>query len=321
MDRFLARTIAAFAMLLVFTASAAKACSCGPPPAVLDEWAMADVVFEGTVLGRHNPLSSHPSRIRSSAEPVEYRFRVTRIWKGTLSDTTAVWSAAMSASCGYPFQVGQSYLVYSESHESQLRAGACGNTKPLDQAADDQRALAILGDPARLAIQEAKLADIALDGIRQGHGEHRLAEILTLTKLRTQRPRVLPFLDSLWSHGSEGARVDAFRAFAAWESDTMGLAQRSLAALADSSEGLVEEAILCIDELPSGAALRCAVAPALGDVACRPWGNWVPNGVLSILETIGPCARAAIRGLECLKRSSPSGEIRERAAKLIEKLR
>lgn len=71
--------------------------------------------------------------------------RVKRLWKGEPKKTIEVHTAGSSAACGYPFKMGETYLVYAVSDEADpMRVSLCSRTAPVDQAKDD---LSFLGKP------------------------------------------------------------------------------------------------------------------------------------------------------------------------------
>lgn len=109
---------------LLLAVPEAKACECPQKPssdkAALKE---ADRVFSGTV------LSSTPSA--DGTEQV-HRFEVSRLYKGDLQRVTEVVSKG-GKSCGFPFEPGKSYLVFSTGH-SPMTATTCDGTRVLAQA-------------------------------------------------------------------------------------------------------------------------------------------------------------------------------------------
>lgn len=58
-----------------------------------------------------------------------------RLFKG--AGATVVRTAIFETSCGYSFQVGQSYLIWAADNAGQLSTGLCSLTKPLAQAEAD----------------------------------------------------------------------------------------------------------------------------------------------------------------------------------------
>lgn len=117
-----------------------QACSCAgplPPNQALQE---ASSVFTGTVV---------------SIDSVEFSFdtwtvlqhRVTlnvgQSWKGVDSTTVFVYTATNSAACGYYFEPGQEYLVYTYlwAELGEQSTGICTRTRHIQNAADDFTAL------------------------------------------------------------------------------------------------------------------------------------------------------------------------------------
>ncbi|MDJ0706309.1 MAG: hypothetical protein QNJ46_23810 [Leptolyngbyaceae cyanobacterium MO_188.B28] len=113
----------------------AYGCSCLPPGPPLSELDQAMAVFAGEV-----------SAIKQTTRGFEISFNVTEVWKGDLTSTLVISTGPHSAACGYPFEIGQDYLVYAYGRDStRLAASLCSRTAPLSNAADD---LVELGDGA-----------------------------------------------------------------------------------------------------------------------------------------------------------------------------
>lgn len=105
--------------------SPAQACSCAYPPDAAD-LRFVDTVFSGTV------VEAAPWDGRgSSATLIPVKVSVDHVWIGDVEPTTTVRTAASGASCGYTFNVGTRYLVYSQRGE----ASYCSPTQPYSPAA------------------------------------------------------------------------------------------------------------------------------------------------------------------------------------------
>lgn len=125
----------------------ASACSCAAPAGVSPqelvrkELLYSDAVFAGEVVGIDGPPIS-----LSSAAPVTVTFRVSEAWKGAARETVDVRTAVSDASCGYPFDEKESYLVFASEGTMYdgrgLEVGLCGSTRPLSAAG---KTLAVLG--------------------------------------------------------------------------------------------------------------------------------------------------------------------------------
>lgn len=109
----------------------AYACSCVRPPAPNQALANAAVVFSGRV--------TNIERVKGR---LNVTFRVDKHWKGTPGQSLTVQTSATTATCGYPFKVGQTYLVYADRRQGGLQTNQCSRTTLLSQAAED---LSVLG--------------------------------------------------------------------------------------------------------------------------------------------------------------------------------
>jgi hypothetical protein len=123
---------------LTLDGSSAIACSCmriSPAHA----FAGSEQVFAGEMIARGRPAGfvAKPG-VFSSADPVEYAFVVTHVWKGAIAETLRVRSAESSASCGYDFTPGVHYLVYARAAQGSLWTGACSRNSDLRLAVWDR---------------------------------------------------------------------------------------------------------------------------------------------------------------------------------------
>lgn len=138
------------ACAVLLTPDRASACSCGfpagvsPQELVREELSYSDTVFAGEVIDIDEPLIS-----MSSAAPMTVTFRVSEAWKGAGGETVDVQTAVSDASCGYPFDENESYLVFASEAKTrnagELEVALCGSTKPISDAG---KALAALGPGA-----------------------------------------------------------------------------------------------------------------------------------------------------------------------------
>ena len=107
-------------------------CSCvepKPPAEALEE---SKTVFSGKVVS-----------IDSNEFGKLVTFDVDRAWKGVSKDRVTAATPANSAACGYDFEEGREYLIYSHDDEGSLSVIICSRTQPLDGATAD---LIVLGD-------------------------------------------------------------------------------------------------------------------------------------------------------------------------------
>ena len=119
------------ALVLLVSASEADACTCGelldPQPA----FDGSDAVFEATV-----------QVVRMAGTEREVDMTVVRSWKGVQTRSVVVWTFASEALCGYPFQIGETYLVYAvdtsgPGSDPRWSTSICRRTRPMSEAAED----------------------------------------------------------------------------------------------------------------------------------------------------------------------------------------
>lgn len=104
----------------------AYACSCVRPPAPNQALADATVVFSGQV--------TNIERVKGR---LNVTFHVDKHWKGEPAQSLIVQTFATTAMCGYPFKVGQIYLVYAKHRQGKLQTNQCSRTNLLSRAAED----------------------------------------------------------------------------------------------------------------------------------------------------------------------------------------
>lgn len=100
------------------------ACSC-IPLSPKQSFESSDAVFAGNVI----------QTTRDSLF-IAVELEVSEVWKG--ENTTSLTIETGLHSCGYSFEVNQSYLIYaSKVSDNVFRTGLCSLTKPLQQADRD----------------------------------------------------------------------------------------------------------------------------------------------------------------------------------------
>lgn len=122
---------------LAFGAEAGLACTCVPSKGPAEDLKLAAAVFSGKVveIRRHKRGGDIFAR-------VEAVLRVERVWKGVEATTVSVFTASHSATCGYGFKEGRTYLVYAHKDaEGRLSTGICWRTRRLKDAGKDLREL------------------------------------------------------------------------------------------------------------------------------------------------------------------------------------
>ena len=123
--------------LLLLSAQAAYACSCidsGPP---CQAYGAVSAVFSGRVMeitsfsSTDGPLKDYSQRL--------VRFAVLQPYRGVSGNSAETVTGNGGGDCGYPFKVGESYLVYAyqNSQDNRLYASICSRTRPLSEAGED----------------------------------------------------------------------------------------------------------------------------------------------------------------------------------------
>jgi hypothetical protein len=128
MTRIILLTLLAISALHV---TPAEACSCAGPSAPCSQYWRVSAVFAGRV-EEIRPTSGEPGNLA-------VLFSVERRGRGVSSDAIVVESPAQNGvNCGYTFQVGERYVVYTmETPDGKLITSMCaGNKRFADAAAD-----------------------------------------------------------------------------------------------------------------------------------------------------------------------------------------
>lgn len=134
-----------------FGGVAAFACSCvqvtGIPlqKQVEESKLMARAVFSGKVLSVVGNMESWNLIVR---------FEVADLWKGNIGRNIEITTPTSSASCGYSFEEGKSYLVYAygevtDAPKAKLMTGLCTRTRRLSKAKEDIQFLGSPLEPAK----------------------------------------------------------------------------------------------------------------------------------------------------------------------------
>jgi hypothetical protein len=155
MDYKLLLTVAV--LLLWGLSRQAYACSCIPPVPPAEALAQAGAVFSGEVL-----------EVAQDGMHLRVRLQVGTVWKGAGERVVFVTTPASTASCGFPFEQGQEYQVYTtaDAESNGLQTNLCTRTKLVSEAAEDLQALGpgteprtggICGGPGSLVVIQAAL--------------------------------------------------------------------------------------------------------------------------------------------------------------------
>lgn len=123
-------------------------CSCVGPETAADALQSADAVFAGRVVSVRDTVLDEPDFPEWPRRVVT--LRVDRAWKGVEAETVTVLTGMGGGDCGFPFRVGETYLVYARrggrDGTGPLATGICGRTALFAHADKDLREL---GAPQR----------------------------------------------------------------------------------------------------------------------------------------------------------------------------
>ena len=127
----------ACATLLLSLAQSANACSCIDPGPPCQSYGDASAVFSGRV-------KEITALTKDDKSPKGYgqrlvAFTVIQSYRGISGTGAETITGRGGGDCGYPFKVGESYLVYAyhNSQNNKLYASICSRTRPLSQASED----------------------------------------------------------------------------------------------------------------------------------------------------------------------------------------
>lgn len=156
--RFFKRRTRAAAMAAVIASVTlssipADACSCRPPVSPAAARDAADAVFEGRA---GTPVVAKTAGPGLSPTGMSVPFTVLRAVKGVKAgEKLTIATSGSTATCGYPFAAGETYLVYAyRDKNGSLGTGLCSRTRKSADAADDFAAFAAPATTAPAASAE-----------------------------------------------------------------------------------------------------------------------------------------------------------------------
>lgn len=129
--------------------SSVLACSCAGPGLPHEQFASAAVVFEGEVLRINDRLNVFRKAwtyilLMMDREPsekhygFEVQFEVSRMWRGPGMSKLRIFTGRGGGDCGYPFKVGERYLVYAYGNPDEgWYAHICSRTRVAANATED----------------------------------------------------------------------------------------------------------------------------------------------------------------------------------------
>lgn len=127
-----------FTALIIFTRNEIYACSCPSMGGTLQGEMKArlkdsQAVFSGEVI----KITDVPA-----SREILVKIRLLESWKGILPEEINITTDRSPGSCGYPFEVGKSYLVFAHrSEEGNLTTGLCLRNRELQKVAEELKIL------------------------------------------------------------------------------------------------------------------------------------------------------------------------------------
>jgi hypothetical protein len=162
-------------ILFIFAAASpelARACACSDATAgQCPGLQQTDVVFTGTVIDAQlvpttapdedtpvaaagtadaNAQNPPPSVVSAAAPTWRFRFHIDERFSGPDEAEIDVFSGGDDGDCGYKFQKGEKYVVYTQQEAQGLFATICNGTRAFDEATAWLPCLACCGAPIRL---------------------------------------------------------------------------------------------------------------------------------------------------------------------------
>ena len=127
------------AALLLVQPDLTYACKCATPGPPSEELLNSDLVFSGRVISIQSidgvdGAASDPDPEVPDFGVYSIEFDVETVWKGTVLETMYLTTNRDSASCGFTFAEGTSYVVYAQD---DLIVHRCSRTRLLSEAALD----------------------------------------------------------------------------------------------------------------------------------------------------------------------------------------
>jgi hypothetical protein len=111
----------------------AMACTCVPSPPFEKAVKQADAVFVGEVASS-GPLDGRRRFMGIMSDGlVSYSFVVEEVVAGEVGSSVEVISHSSSATCGFPFQEGDRYVVFADERDGRLETYLCSRTEPINE--------------------------------------------------------------------------------------------------------------------------------------------------------------------------------------------
>jgi len=123
----------------------------------------ATLVFLGKVVSIQDPAlpaAQLQVRIQPLTRELTVQFTVERVLQGTHVNEVKIQTMTGAPESGYPFQVGEKYLVYANEIKGGLVVGGCSRTRPAASAQEDLSFILGHDGPRNIAIKPEELSDL-----------------------------------------------------------------------------------------------------------------------------------------------------------------
>jgi hypothetical protein len=171
-------------LVLLLAGSDANACSCEGRRPVCEAYGAADAVFVGTVTGVAENKSNNQAALDVAF--LGYKFSVEQAYSGISGTQVEVFTTLPFGACGFPFQVGERYLVYARRDKGKLTTSICTRTKSFERASED---LAFLGTLTSVASGVTLYGELHRDVVQ---GDFKATDALITVESGKQPREVRP---------------------------------------------------------------------------------------------------------------------------------
>ena len=142
--------IAMIGALLLVHPDLVYACKCVTPGPPSEELGNSDLVISGRVVSIQSIDGRDGAAADPDAEAPDFgvygiELDVEAVWKGTAQETVYLTTNRDSASCGFTFVEGASYVIYAQD---DLNVNRCSRTRLLSEATQDLEELGEGSEPA-----------------------------------------------------------------------------------------------------------------------------------------------------------------------------
>ncbi len=141
------------AVVFLGTAQTASACSCLPPqPGVSLKTQVRTSKTAATAIFAGKVVSIRYSDVKMDGKPVTAyaKIAVERSWKGRVTEFIEVETANICCLCGYNFETGKTYIIYSTSTDpTSISVSSFSRTSEITKKSLDEKFLGKASKPKK----------------------------------------------------------------------------------------------------------------------------------------------------------------------------